>query len=324
MGFYDRVLVTKVTGRAFLPHNRNVMVAANHSSHLDMGLVKYALGSYGRDMVSLAAQDYFFEGAKWRKAYFENFTNLVPLSRSGSLRQSLRQAGAVIDSGKVVLIFPEGTRTSDGRIQDFKPAVGHLALHHRVDVLPVWLGGTFEAMPKGAMVIKRRDVQVRIGPPLEIDELRRLTAKMTSTDASRAVARLARRAVLALSRGTVLDTRSLEAGDLVEQEEESLAEVFRELEQRFVAGSVTDPVSFYFSLGKSERWTVKISRDKCEVLPGKIAAQADCVLKTSPAMFTRIVRESYTPSPGEFLSGTVKSNNLSLLMTFQRAFNLAS
>src|SRR4029079_299554 len=70
-GFYDRVLQTRVSGRAFIPHNRNCIIAANHASHLDMGLVKYALGSYGSKMVSLAAQDYFFEGNKYRKAFFE-------------------------------------------------------------------------------------------------------------------------------------------------------------------------------------------------------------------------------------------------------------
>jgi long-chain acyl-CoA synthetase len=40
-------------------------------------------------------------------------------------------------------------------------------------------------------------------------------------------------------------------------------------------------------------------------------------------MFTRIVREAYTPTPGEFISGTVKSNNIALLMTFQKVFQLA-
>ena len=100
LGFYDQVLRTKVTGRAFIPQNRNTIVAANHASHLDMGLVKYALGNYGRDLMSLAAQDYFFEGPRWRKAYFENFTNLVPLSRGGSLRHALRQAGELIDQGR--------------------------------------------------------------------------------------------------------------------------------------------------------------------------------------------------------------------------------
>jgi long-chain acyl-CoA synthetase len=52
-------------------------------------------------------------------------------------------------------------------------------------------------------------------------------------------------------------------------------------------------------------------------------AQADCVLKTTPEIFTRIVREAYTPSPMEFMSGAIKSNDLSLLQTFQKVFDLA-
>jgi long-chain acyl-CoA synthetase len=324
MGFYHRVMRTKVSGRAFIPQNRNVLVAANHSSHLDMGLVKYALGEYGRGMISLAAQDYFFESGKWRKAYFENLTNLVPISRTGSLRQSLRLAGSLIDEGKVLLIFPEGTRTPDGLIHEFKPAVSHLALQHQVDVLPVWIGGTYAALPKGAFAIRRRDLTVRIGPPLEYAELKRLTAGMSLTDASRAIARLTRRAVVTLSRGDVLDPKRLSPEDLVEPEEDnSMAELFRHLEDRFVVGTVKDPVSFYFALGKKERWTVKVTSDACHVTPGKSDSAADCVLKTSPAMFTRIVKEAYTPTPGEFMSGTVKSNNIALLFTFQKAFQLA-
>jgi long-chain acyl-CoA synthetase len=49
---------------------------------------------------------------------------------------------------------------------------------------------------------------------------------------------------------------------------------------------------------------------------------ADCVLKTSPDIFTRIVREAYIPSPAEFMTGTVKSNNIQLLVTFQKVFQL--
>jgi long-chain acyl-CoA synthetase len=322
-GFYERVLQTTVTGRAFIPHNRNSLVAANHASHLDMGLVKYALGSYGQRLVSLAAKDYFFEGNRWRKAYFENFTNLVPISRAGSLRQSLRQAGELIEKGETLLIFPEGTRTS-GEIEEFKPAVGYLALQHGVDVLPIYLGGTAQALPKGATVLRRRDVVARIGPPLEVEHLRRLTRGMTPTEASRAAAALVRRAVLALARGEVLDITRIQSLDQIPAgESASLEPVFRELATRFLAGSVEQPVSFYFSLGNKERWTVKIDRDTCQVLPGKIASPADCVLKTSPDMFTRIVREAYTPSPAEFMSGAVKSNNIGLLMTFQKAFRLA-
>jgi long-chain acyl-CoA synthetase len=103
---------------------------------------------------------------------------------------------------------------------------------------------------------------------------------------------------------------------------ESLEQVFRELEQRFKAGSVQEPISFYFSLGDTERWTVRVTDRHCEVNAGKASSPADCVLKTSPDMFTRIVRERYTPSPAEFMAGTVKSNNIQLLFTFQKVFQL--
>ncbi|MBK9261584.1 MAG: AMP-binding protein [Polyangiaceae bacterium] len=327
-GFYDRVMRPKVTGRAFIPHNRNTIVASNHASHLDMGFVKYALGPYGSDLVSLAAQDYFFESGKWRRAYFENLTNLAPFDRKGGLRQALRQAGDLLDRGSTILIFPEGTRSTDGQIHEFGAAIGHLALHHEVDILPIWLGGTYEALPKGNAVLKRRDIVARIGPPLEVGELRRLTAGMKTAVASRKVAELARQAVVLLKEGKVLDIRNLnQIEDALPKQEHPLVVLFRELETKFVPGRVTSPVTYYFTLGNENeaKWTLRVESAKCEARMGKPegAGQADCVLKTSPDIFMKIVREAYTPSPMEFMSGQVKSNDISLLQTFQKVFDLA-
>jgi long-chain acyl-CoA synthetase len=79
------------------------------------------------------------------------------------------------------------------------------------------------------------------------------------------------------------------------------------------------------SLGNDElaKWTVRVDGNGCEVRPGKPdGGQADCVLKTSPEIFAKIVRESYVPSPADFMSGAIKSNDVSLLMTFQKVFRL--
>jgi long-chain acyl-CoA synthetase len=326
MGFYESLMSTEVSGRAFIPQNRNALVIANHTSHLDMGLVKYALGSYGQQMVSLAAQDYFFESGRWRRAYFENFTNLMPLSRTGSLRQTLRQAGEQLELGHVVLLFPEGTRSLDGRLQEFKPLAAHLALNHNVDVLPVWLGGAHGALPKGASFVRGRKLEVRIGPPLTVQELARLTLGLSNIERMRVVTRLFQRSIEELSQGRQLATEGLSPEQVRawgddSTEAASLVSVFSELQGRFVRGSVKSPLSYYFSLG-SERWTVRVNRDSCRVQPGKTVDVADCVLKTSPSIFTRIVRDAYSPSPGEFMSGQVKSNNIQLLMTFQKVFQL--
>jgi len=171
---YERILDTEVTGRAFVPPFGGYIVAANHSSHLDMGLVKHALGESGPALVALAAKDYFFEDPV-RRMYFENFTNLVPMERHGSLRESLRLASEVLRDGYILLIFPEGTRSETGVMIDFKPSLGYLALSNRCGILPMYLAGTHDAMPKGAFFPRRgAEVGARIGPFLSHERLRAL------------------------------------------------------------------------------------------------------------------------------------------------------
>ncbi len=323
--FYGEVMKPRVYGRANIPHNRNVIVIANHASHLDMGLVRFALGSYGKAIVSLAAQDYFFEGG-FKRAFFENLTNLKPIDRRASLRQSMRQASEVIEQGKTVLLFPEGTRSASGEIQEFKPLLGHLALSHGIDILPIHLGGTHAAMGKGAAIPTRRELVARIGPPLVAHDLVRLTQGMNASRAARSVARIAQDAVEALGQGQVFDLAKQGVSDSPRAEREHpLVKLFAELEAKFRAGEVEKPVSYYVTLGNDElaKWTVRVDARACDVRPGKPdGGQADCVLKTSPEIFAKIVRESYVPSPADFLSGVVKSNDVALLLTFQKVFQL--
>jgi long-chain acyl-CoA synthetase len=184
---YERLLRTKYEGQTNIPYHTNFIVAANHQSHLDMGLVKMALGDAGEDLVALAAADYFFD-TKYKRAYMENFTNLVPMERSGSLRQSLRHARSYLDRGYNALIFPEGTRSMTGIMADFKPVIGYLALASRVGILPVYLRGTYEAFPKGSTLLKSRDVGARVGRFVTYEELEEMTRDMARAEAYRLIA----------------------------------------------------------------------------------------------------------------------------------------
>nr|MDQ3820494.1 1-acyl-sn-glycerol-3-phosphate acyltransferase [Acidobacteriota bacterium] len=199
--FYEKFLHTKYEGRTNIPDHTNFIVAPNHSSHLDMGLAKMALGDAGRDLVALAAADYFFDN-KYKRAYMENFTNLVPIERSGSLRQSLRHARSFLDRGYNALIFPEGTRSLSGQMAEFKPIIGYLALNCRVGILPMYLYGTYEAMPKGSTLIRSRDIGARIGRFLSFEELEDLTKGMSRADAYRLIAALTQHSVENLRDGT--------------------------------------------------------------------------------------------------------------------------
>lgn len=196
---YDNLFDVGVQGRGNIPANTNYIVAANHASHLDMGLAKYALGDFGRELRGLAARDYFFDD-DYRRAYFEHFTYLLPMDRHGSPKRSLRLASDALRSGESLLIFPEGTRSRDGQMQEFKTAVGYLALHNRVDILPIYLGGTHEALPVGANVPKRRELWARIGNPLRHEILNEETVAMSRSKAYKHVAQRVEAAILEMSK----------------------------------------------------------------------------------------------------------------------------
>ena len=181
---YRNVLQTLVEGEANVPPHTNFIVSSNHASHLDMGLVKHALGEdAAKNTVAVAAADYWFD-TKYKRAYMNNFTTLIPIERSGSLRQSLRHVTDILKQGYNVLIFPEGTRSTTGEMAEFKPVIGYLALNNKIGILPVYLWGTYEAYPKGAVVPKPESigakVGARVGQFIEYDELAQLTKGIAS------------------------------------------------------------------------------------------------------------------------------------------------
>ena len=117
----------------------------------------------------MAAKDYFFEDPI-KRAYFENFTNLVPMDRHGSLRESLRLAVRGHQQGYILLIFPEGTRSTTGVMVDFKPSIGYSRWPTKWTCCRCTWTGTHEALPKGARAAEApRDIAAHIGPLLRYE-----------------------------------------------------------------------------------------------------------------------------------------------------------
>jgi long-chain acyl-CoA synthetase len=197
--FYKDVLKPEFKGRSNIPQHTHFIVVANHASHLDMGLVKTVLGDQGKNLVALAAADYFFDN-KVKRTFFENFTNLVPMERKGSLRKSLTWAFHLLQQGYNVLVFPEGTRSRTGKMAKFQRGVGHLALRARVGVLPIYLS-SFEALPPGSWYLESTDVKAFVGPFLPFELLEKMGEGMSHSDAERMVIALCQRVVEALRDG---------------------------------------------------------------------------------------------------------------------------
>jgi long-chain acyl-CoA synthetase len=131
------------------------------------------------------------------------------MDRKGSLRESLRLAGESLTQGFNLLIFPEGTRSPNGELQEFKPTTGYLSLTFGVDVLPIYLKGTYDALPKGAWWPKLEDLEVRIGTPLTIDYLRFKVKGLARSEAYRVVTAMAEEAVRGLKEGKVIAPEDL-------------------------------------------------------------------------------------------------------------------
>ncbi|MFM7427055.1 MAG: AMP-binding protein, partial [Elainella sp.] len=128
-----------------LPTDRPYLLAANHSSHLDAGAIVVSLLKEVDQVISLGAKDYFFDHA-FKSWFSRSFLNLIPLDREGSLlgaMDALRHCEQLLSARTPILIFPEGTRSQTGELQEFQPGLGLLALQLQVPIVPVYLEGTY-------------------------------------------------------------------------------------------------------------------------------------------------------------------------------------
>lgn len=157
----------KVEGREWVRDlERPVIFAPNHSSHADTSLVLHSLTDVARDRtVVAAAADYWY-----KHPILGNlvglFLNTFPFSRTGGAQAQLHSSSILLKSGWNLVLFPEGSRSPDGRIQEFKPGVGHLAKETRTPVVPLHIRGAREIMPRGQRLPLPGPARVRIGRPM--------------------------------------------------------------------------------------------------------------------------------------------------------------
>ena len=165
--FTEAMAHPRVEGREWVKElDRPVIFAANHSSHADTSLILHALTDTARDRtVVAAAADYWFKRPLMGNIV-SLFLNTFPFSRTGGAQGQLHASSTLLKSGWNLVLFPEGSRSQDGRIHEFKPGVGHLANETRTPVVPVHIRGAQRIMPKGQKLPLPARARVRIGKPL--------------------------------------------------------------------------------------------------------------------------------------------------------------
>lgn len=169
--FFNTYLSITAHGMENVPAQGSFVMASNHSSHLDTAAVRAVLGRRARDFHVMGAKDYFFD-TRLKSWFFSTVFSALPFEREEHTLEGLGLCRDVLQEGKALLIFPEGGRTVTGTLRSFKPGIGLLAVELDVPVLPVFVGGTFESLPKGRTVPRPSRVTVHFGAPLNFSALK--------------------------------------------------------------------------------------------------------------------------------------------------------
>ncbi|MBI3830352.1 MAG: AMP-binding protein [Planctomycetes bacterium] len=169
--FFNAYLSIDAYGLEHLPPDQPALLAANHCSHLDTAAIRAVLGGRSSQLHVMGAKDYFFD-TRLKSWFFSTVFNVLPFEREDNTLEGLSTCRAALDGGRSLLIFPEGTRSLTGKLLPFKSGIGILALELDYPVVPVFLQGTFEALPKGRAIPRPKHVSVRFGPPLDFTALK--------------------------------------------------------------------------------------------------------------------------------------------------------
>jgi 1-acyl-sn-glycerol-3-phosphate acyltransferase len=156
----------EIIGHLNLRTNRSLVIVANHCSHIDTLCLLAALPLRKLHRAfPAAASDYFFQSAPrlWAAAIL---VNALPFARQARVRQSLSLCRELLaNPGTILIIFPEGTRSTTGEVGEFKSGIGALVAGRDVAVAPCFIAGSFQAWPKGKRFPRPRKVRLIVGTP---------------------------------------------------------------------------------------------------------------------------------------------------------------
>jgi 1-acyl-sn-glycerol-3-phosphate acyltransferase len=147
-------------GRQHMPRRGGALVVANHQSYLDPVLV--GIGSC-RYPSMLARRELFrFPPLGW----LIRSLNGVPIDRQGADVSAVKETLRRLKRGQVVVLFPEGTRTRDGRVTPLRPGFALLARRAGVPIVPAAIDGAWQAWPRTSLLPLPETMQVEYGPPI--------------------------------------------------------------------------------------------------------------------------------------------------------------
>lgn len=170
--FYRICFDFKFYGTKNVPtDSRGVILAPNHASYLDPPIIGVSLGK----PIHYFAKEYLFKVFIFGRMLY--WLGSLPIKSESDDFRTMRQLIRALKEGKRLVIFPEGTRTSDGNFQEVEGGAGFMAVKSKAHVVPVYIQGSFAAFPRDAQWIRLKPVRVYYGKSFIPSEDAALMAK---------------------------------------------------------------------------------------------------------------------------------------------------
>jgi 1-acyl-sn-glycerol-3-phosphate acyltransferase len=161
----------KIIGAEYIPATGPAILASNHLSIVDSVYLPLMV----QRPVTFAAKSEYFTGTRLQDrligAYLRSIKQIsTDRSDARAAQDMLEAALGLLRSGQLFGIYPEGTRSPDGRLYRGRTGVGYLALHSGAPVIPVAMIGTEHVLPPGSKIPRPGKVEIRVGEPLTFSE----------------------------------------------------------------------------------------------------------------------------------------------------------
>jgi len=151
-----------------IPATGPIILASNHASNLDPLFIGVAAPRF----IHYLAKKELFSNPVF-EFVLRKICGALPVDRDQMDRTTLREVFALLERRETLLVFPEGTRTHDGRLGEAKLGVGLIAHHARATVIPAYVRGSYDILPRHAKRIRLSRCAVWFGSPVDLDELYR-------------------------------------------------------------------------------------------------------------------------------------------------------